>query len=230
MTEILPPPNRIDPQEKSVETLIPGDVVTFRDITELPSFEDILVATIAPDLDKEAWAVRPSIRELIRPDKFNGSIKNIRLTTMEDPYARLIDAPMRGWKSKKGKQLGAGSELSTEMEALIRPRYRGFILSADAQSTGRGSLGEIQAELWYFPTLLDKTPAGIAGQAETDVRRRTTERDLARGIYGSGVGRITTQPRIARGVVHELNATSQKIAFDVLKDAYAKMILTPMRS
>jgi hypothetical protein len=148
---------------------------------------------------------------------------------MEYPYERLLDACERGWKSSPGSRLGRGNQLTPEQEGRIKGKYMGFVLTADAQSTGRSTIGHIQSELWYFP---------VSGASDVimnpDTQRGRTRADTDRnrnqgGVFGVGVKRLVTQPKIEQGVVQSLGAASRRIAFAQLRNAYANPVSTPMR-
>ena len=209
-------------QTPRLEDLQPGDVIRFADITELTAFEDIIAGGVESKHDPELWAARPNLRDLIRPPKFNGTIADIKLTVMADPYERLLDAPKRGWKNgyARGTILGKKHELSSSFAANLIPRYRGFILTADAKSSGRGTIGQIQAELWYFPLTPQSNKAGENYRAVNRFR----------DDYGDTIKRIVTKPNFEAGRFASADAASRTIGFNQLREAMSRPISTPMRN
>jgi hypothetical protein len=206
-------------QPSRLEQLLPGDVIDFADITELAAFEDGLADVVQPKHDPVLWAARRELRDLIRPPKFNGTIANVYLTVMANPYERLLDADMRGWTGGPKMVLGKSHELSSQAADLHASRYIGFILTANAKSSGRGIIGQIQAEMWYFPI-----PPTIASAG----KNYRTQNRLSNN-YGETIRRIVTKPRYEMGLFLAHDASSRKIGFDKLRHAMAGPILTPMR-
>lgn len=211
----------------SVGQLQPGDVIEFGDLREVPTFEDMVAVSIDDRISKlfpertnvlnlSAWAGRTAIRELISPPKFHGTIANVRLDVMEEPYERLIDARERGWKFQRG----ASNFQRTSDDALsvaLLPEYRGFVLSADAKSSGRGTVGQIVAELWYAPVPFD------FHNASSTLNQRTSLHG------GSSVFRVITSPRLEKDNFYALNEESREIAFQVLRRNMKHPLVQPMR-
>lgn len=193
-----------------IDALKPGDVIELKGIGELTAFEDLLAGAIDPYHNSRVWANRKRLSDLIRPKAkgitFNGSICNIKLIAMADPYERLLDAVDRGWKGQHlpGGSIGAGHKLSPEGEELLKPRYKGFVMTADTISSKPGDLGQLQAELWYFPSRTVKPG-------------RTT------------VSRAATLPVFEKERLIELDENSRRVGFDVLRQAMIHPISTPMR-
>jgi hypothetical protein len=223
-----------------LDDLQPGDVIRFADITELATFEDIIADSVDPKHDPERWAARPALRDLIKPPTFNGTITNIELAVMANPYDRLLDANKRGWKGSRKLQLGRHHELASSVAAEFIPRYRGFILTAEPQSSRPGIRGQqIQAELWYFPTPPVIKRAGretssynVDKSGEKHHYRYTTRKEyIAGGRHKSGedIRRIVTQPRMEREVFLAHDAASRTVGFNQLRQAMMRPISTPMR-
>lgn len=125
----------------------PSTVILLRDATELAPFEDIVAATIDPNyarFNQGAWQGRVALKELIRPPRFNGTIRDIALEIMEEPHARLLDVRERGFMLS-----GAGAGKSDDVD--IARFYKGFHLTATPASSRPGDLGQIQADIWYGP-------------------------------------------------------------------------------
>lgn len=241
MTEIpLPEEARDEPAKKvdaafpKLSELVHGDVIEFADIRELAAFEDLIAAEVDPKHEPEVWAARSKLRDLIRPPHFNGTIADIKLVVMADPYERLLDAKERGLKPGSGNYV-----LSSELAKSLIPRYRGFILTATPKSSRPGEFGQIQAELCYFPVPPSLEKAGRTQHhsyklKSGDVIRYTT---TLRNDYikrnnnqeGKAINRVVTQARIERELFIQAHEESRRIGFDVLRKAMMHPISTPMR-
>ena len=195
-----------------LEAFQPGDVIKLANVAELAAFEDMIAGVVEPNYDPELWAARAKLRDLIRPPKFNGTIANIELTVMDDPYERLLDAPDRDWSNASGK----ANTLSLKNAEGFAPRYKGFILTADARSSGRGSIGSIQAEMWYAP---------LIGKKDKDSANYRRLRDS----YGRTINRVVTKPKIQAEKFEAVNKESRKIGFDQLRKGMMNPISAPMR-
>lgn len=150
------------------------NVISLSDVTELPQFEDIVAHDIYAFKKAEhlqAWQGRIALRNLIRPPKFNGSIHNIEMIAMEEPYDRLLDTVERGWF------LPGYNNPRYDLDRA-REETRGFVFSADAKSTGRGVIGQIQAEIWYMMVLRDKSGSFQLTRSNSPVFRRMTKPKL----------------------------------------------------
>jgi hypothetical protein len=178
------------------DLLKPGTVIELADSTQLSAFEDLIAQSVDPNYNPDFWLARPKLRDLIRPPKFNGTIANIKLEVIGEPYERLLDARERGWQLGKGP---GKFELSGESAQSRIEKYKGFSFTADAKSSGRGVIGQIQAELFYYPVY--------------DRPERHYDKE------GKGVTRILTKPKIERERFIQLDETSRRIGFEVLKEA-----------
>ncbi|HSX07281.1 MAG TPA: hypothetical protein VLG11_00100 [Candidatus Saccharimonadales bacterium] len=194
----------------------PNTAIQLADITELPPFEDIVAQVVDPDMtpaEKLAWDGRMHIRELIgapkfRGKRFNGRITDIELTPLEDAYDRLQTAREDGWQlSARG---GGGRIASTVAEAdeqLRTERCVGFHLAANAKSSGRGVIGEIQVGLWYLPVT-----------RKTGIERwNSAKRTSWNG--GRSVVRVVTRPKLEVENFIRLHDESRRIALSALKAA-----------
>lgn len=126
------------------------------DVTELQGFEDALTLEIEPTITgKEllTWAGRTALRDLIRPPKFNGSIQDITLKEMENPYDLLLSARERGLKFSTAGKIFHARTSDASIERTTE-HAKGYIFTADACSSGRGVIGKIATEIWYLPALL----------------------------------------------------------------------------
>ncbi len=236
----LPQETRDDTAKKEdsvvpkLSDLVPGDVIEFADIRELTAFEDLIAAEVDPKHKPEVWAARAKLRDLIRPPDFNGTIADIKLVVMADPYERLLDAKDRGLKPGSGNHV-----LSSELVESQKANYRGFILTATPISSRPGNLGQIQAELWYFPVppslekagktrhgsykLKSGEVIGYTATSRNDYIKRKNHQE------GKAINRVVTQPRIERELFIQAHETSRRIGFDVLRQAMMQLISTPMR-
>lgn len=171
----------------SVRAFQPGDIITFGDITELPDFEDYVAENMFPNMtptQMNAWKGRAALRDLVRPPAFNGRIADIRLEVMVDPYAQLMNARERGWRfgGTNGNPKPRTNEFAFEAEELSE----GFVFTADAKSSGKGSIGEIQSELWYVP--VPKSPIVRAFvTAHGEVIRQSRGVDQEAGNNGGSI-------------------------------------------
>jgi len=187
------------------DVLQPGVVIKIPDITYFSEFEDVIAAAINPTYDKDLWAGRVPLKELIRPPKFNGRITDISVTVMDRAYAQLQEACESG-RIGYMPQLHRRIVNRGEVESY-ESGFRGFILTADAKSAGRGTIGQIQTAMWYWPL----TVRSING-------------------HGQVLNRKVAKPKIEKERFIALDARSRKIGFSVERKAVARPIFTPMQS
>lgn len=205
----------------SSEFLAPGTVIQLDEITQMRPLENAIAMAVRPDMtpmQQYAWNGRSDIVDAVRPLKFNGRMVDIELAVMEDAYDRLLDAKDRGWK------LGAGNgyKLSQEWNLDKVERYVGLALVANARSSGRGIIGQVQTELWYYPI-----PDSLSSQVRKDgtVRFHTNTAKYA----GTSVRRVITKPKLETEKFRELDETARRIGFNTLRDAMLNSITTPHR-
>ncbi len=214
--------------DSSINKLKPGDRIDFANITEIPAFEDIVAEIIDKKVDEilperpnvlnlAAWGGRVAVSELLRPPKFNGSITDISLTVMHEPYERLVNARERGWKLDSGNVIRTRED---EQNLALLSTYKGFEFIGNAFSTGRGVIGQISAELWYAPMPLDN---------KTNKPKRIPYQSIHRNA-GSSILRFVTKPKLEKEKFIELNNESRSIAFDVLKRSIRHPITQQMRN
>lgn len=219
------------------ELLLPGNIISFGDITELAAFEEVLAHVVNPEHDVNLWAARIALRDLIRPPKFNGTIGNINLTVIENPYDRLLDAVDRGWRVGRGV---AQRALSTEKSRQLIARFHGFGFTADAMSSGRGITGQIQTELWYYPLIPKVVPAGtklrgynITSSGEKKEFIYTSKKDLLSHAnvdnLGKTINRVVAKPKYEKEKFIKLNEGSRRIGFELLQQAMMSPRVQPMR-
>ncbi len=192
------------------EVLRPGTVIELADITELPKVEDTIAFAIDPKLDADAWATRENARDIVRPPKFQGRIANIVLEVMEEPYEQLRSARERGWQFA-----GGGShhgKRSTDVTKRALGKYVGLQFVGEAYSTGRGMIGQIQAEMWYLP---------IAGRAKNGklLTNAATE-------GGRSVKRFITRPRYEKEQFIPLRNVSRRIGYEILRAELSSAVVT----
>ncbi len=221
-----------------VDLLQPGNIFELSDITELAAFEGLVAPEVDPFYNHILWQSRLPLKELIRPPKFNGTIANIKLTVMNNPYDRLLDANQRGWKFKSRAQT---HKLQSDISKAQIPNYRGFVFTGDAKSSGRGTIGQVQAEIWYYPLPknLRIDPEGklhIGFNTTKSGERRyysyTNKKDIeiiGAKAYGEAMRRIVTMPKLEAEKFIALNETARRIGFAVLRDALSHQISTPMQ-
>jgi len=188
-----------------------GDVIEFGDITELAVFEDIIAPIVDPGYDPELWSCRPNVRDLIRPPKFNGRIGDIALTVMESPYENLLTASSRGLKIGSG--CGSFRRTSDRANKEIK-HYMGFGLTANASSTGRGVIGQIATELYYYP---------CPRQVHEDYNYSSGS------LTGEAIRRVVAKPKLETSKFIELEKTARWIGLETLRKAMMHPIITPHR-
>lgn len=190
-----------------VNPFTPNTVIRLADITEMPAFEDMVAQAVDPDmttLQRQRWDSRPPIRDLIRPIAHNGSIVDIELTPLEDPYEKLQSARQDGWVLKPGNTPGSTKELNAQYRA---ERCLGFHFVANARSSGRGVIGEIQVGLWYLPVVRYE-------------RAHTVKPSKQTGLGGGlSVKRVVTQPRLETENFIRSHDESVRVALSALADA-----------
>ncbi len=199
--------------------LKPGMVVEIGALDKLPAFENMVAESIDPNMTvmrREAWDGRQSVKELVRPSRyprtgrklpvsFNGSVVDIMLEAFDDPYDQLVTARSRGLRILG--QAGGGNFGHFRRNTEDNPntgvdQYHGFQLTATATSTGRGTIGQVQAELFYFP-----------------VARTSFGGSQARNNGGSSICRALTAPIIEPENFVTLADDSRRIGIEVLRQA-----------
>ncbi|MES2971628.1 MAG: hypothetical protein V4702_04870 [Patescibacteria group bacterium] len=223
------------PLASKPEGLNPGDVIGFADMPELMAFEDLLAPLVDPLSNAVLWQTRPKLSDLLRPPTFNGTIRDITLTAMDEPYERLLDAKDRGWTMPRPSGSFERTQLGFEQKVN---RYLGFIFDAEAYSSGTGVKGRIAAELWYYPLpqLLKKAGSITVYTAVTkngDVSTYTSvaKKDSYKTLKnrGEAIRRVVTKPRLDAERFLAAHDVACAIGFSVLRDAMRAVISTPMR-
>jgi hypothetical protein len=193
----------------------PNVPISLADATELRAFEDIVAQAVDPTMTKAeslAWEARTNIKDAIRPPKFNGSIANIELMPLDEPYEKLQTLHEDGWQvSRLGNRVPRPSTDRNTQHRL--ERCLGFHMIADAISSGRGVVGELQLGLWYLPIGRIWEPA--KGQ------QKNVSMNGGRSIV-----RVVTKPRHEPEAFMRLGKDSARIAVSALRQA----MLHPLRN
>lgn len=136
----------------------PGEVISLPTIRHLVDLEAEIAHHIDPrmtPLQRANWEGRANVTDMLRPPKFNGSLVDITLEVMDNPYEQLRTVRERGQQVRHGiGQRILCSEALADPEGIYSTRGTktvGLIFSAEASSSRRGLLGLIQSELYYFP-------------------------------------------------------------------------------
>src|SRR5205085_931467 len=116
-------------------------------------------------------------------------------------------------------------------------KYHGFILSADANSSGRGTIGQIQAELWYYPIPLtlhtQKGEIITVKQAYSGEKRDyVAHKDYVKhntAYVGETIRRAITKPKLETEKFIEFDKRARRIGYQVLRQQMVTAISTPMR-
>ena len=165
------------------------------DATNLPEFEELVATYLAPEMrdnQRIMWDARPRLADALRPPTFNGRMANIAIQAMSNPLEASVTAKQRGFRFSHGQ--GGKNQLDRMAKMDECDELLGFTYTADAYSTGRGKRGQVQAELWYYPS---------------------TEMNA----YNTAVTRLTTVPKIETQDYIYLVDTSTKIALMTLRSA-----------
>ncbi len=190
---------------------IPGSTIQLADVTELPAFETTVAEIIDPVMTQpefDCWQGRDNVKNLIRPLKFNGKITDISLVSIENPFNALQNAKELGWDMPRGyNQNLKGSNANLEYKAS---RCIGFSLLANAVSSGRGVVGQIQAGLWYYPV-------------SQNIRNGRVDKITA-GHGGRSIVRVVSRPKIETENFIQLEIESNKVAYSALRKALKRPI------
>lgn len=207
-----------------------GDVIELGDITELAVFEEIIAPLVDPKYNPDVWARRPHVRDLIRPPKFNGRIGDIALTVIENPYENMLSATARGYAFYNNARNFKRTSDRAEEEVK---HYMGFGLTASAISSGRGVIGQIVTELYYYPCHRGLIKAGTvehrtlkSGEIRTYVSK--SDRTCSRGPdMGETIRRVVAEPKLERAKFIELDETARRIGFATLRHSMMHPFIAP---
>lgn len=137
---------------KPIDQLKPGEIYEISGTSNLAPFEDLVASEIQPNmeiLEARGWSDRKALRDLIRPDKYFGTISGITLEAIKDPYQRLFDVNSRG--KKYLQTLGVPHLRLDGSTEDYEEQTKGFVLTGNAKSSGKGIIGQIQVEIYYVP-------------------------------------------------------------------------------
>ncbi len=232
-----------DIKKFTLDSLQPGSSIQFSDATELHAFEDLLAPLVDSSYNAELWSGRTALNDLWRPEKFNGRITDLQLTVMSDPHDRLLDARERGWTIIKGRSY----KRTTDETLNGIKNFVGFTFTGMARSTGRGNVGQIQAELWYGPNpkylrkfkaatyLRRQQYTAVSGEVRTSesIEHRKEYEYItspAASTLGRSLVRAVTHPKIEKEKFIELQESSKRIAFDVLRHEMMRPISNGMHN
>ena len=217
--------------------LTPGIVIELADMTELAALEDIVVKQVDPNYDKDLWIARPLLKELLRPTvkkrAFNGGVKDITLTVMDEPYEQLITANDRGLTySQSGKRTRTNDQSLETIERYVGLEYR-----ATLTSTGHGSIGSVTSEIWYAPlakSVLRRKGSTYCYPRIIEGEQRPYECTQKEGYVranklGDAILRVTSKPAYDQSVLVSLQDSAQRIGFNVLQAAMRRPISAPMQ-
>lgn len=209
--------------------LEPGTIIELSNIAELPVFEDAIAPYVEPEFDPEIWATRPPVDELLRPRingrLFYGSLGNITLAVMADPYEKLLSARDREWKlTSRGNLNRTGIDAD---QAIAH--YFGVEFSAEAfTSSQRSAIGLVTAEMWYYPPPRAVRRAGKvqsksyqvkSGEVRTGYYTATRDYVNVKRSSGETIRRVVTQPNYEADKFIELDERSRRIGFELAREA-----------
>lgn len=179
----------------TIGELAPGDVVLFENLSQLSGFEDMVAEYIDPDMDysaREAWAGRMAVKEMLRPPKFYGSVININLVAIPEPFDELVRAAREGGRFRGEKGVPIPKSISQNPDVM--QSYLGFRFLADAKTSGKGVIGQIQAGLWY-----GKVPPDEVGRPKAKTHGgRSVQRYVTKALLEKA--RIVTPPETSRRI------------------------------
>lgn len=195
------------------ELFVPGLVIELSDMTELAALEDMIAPQVDPTFDRDKWIARPLLKEILRPKvkgrEFNGKISDISLRVMENPYEQLLSARDRGLIIR-------GGTYKREKDPDATNKYVGLEYNGTLNSTGRGAMGSVSAEVWYAP---------IGRYA-----RKDSETLLYHSGYtGDAIHRIVSRPEFDPAPLEAADLSARHIGFKVLQEAMIRPISVPMR-
>lgn len=213
--------------------LQPGEVIRFADMRELVLFEDLLAPLVDPLANVRLWEGRKQLGDILRPSKFYGTIRDITLEVMANPYEKLLDANERGWTFSGS----TGNKARTQEGAeLIIERYLGFTFDAEAHSSNPSFRGRIGAELWYFPSSHQLVKAGsvvgfnVLKNGEMSPRVLRNDSRKSRGNHtGEAIRRVVTKPHYDRKNFEAAYDNSRSIGFAVLRESMINAVSIPMK-
>jgi hypothetical protein len=144
-------------------------VGTPHEFADMPFFETDVVLDIVEKLEEmdlsshgtvvrtdfdtamyQAWEGRTNLEDLLRPKDLHGSMQDLRVEELTDPYKMLLSATERGQTRANGSRLGARPASLEINETVLGTLTRGFRMHSDL--TVRGMSGfAISSEVYYCP-------------------------------------------------------------------------------
>jgi|GEM_PF-1761063 len=159
---------------KTIDVLKLGEIIPLDSSSELADHEDSIALGIHDDMTPRQiaeWGSRTSLINLIAPPKFHDEIENIKIQKILNPQDSLYSANERGLTFS----MGLPRKCTTDLAQDAARRTQGFVITADAISTGRGIVGEFSTEVWLIPTpgfrSKDYSMQGIQSNASGPFRR-----------------------------------------------------------
>ena len=139
-----------------IESLKPGVIKTFKNPSELLLFESELATKIQSNGtwgQEQKWSIRASIGELLKKftlqgNKFNGSIKDIRLVVMPNPAKNLLEANESGNEAEFIFNEKLPYKPSAKKIEAVKSGTIGFMVTINATST-KGIQATTECKIWY---------------------------------------------------------------------------------
>lgn len=204
--------------QNAIDRLYPGDVIEISDIAQLAGFENLVARRLDPSFDEQHWSYQAKLRDLVRPPHFNGQLLHMKLQVMSNPYQHLLSVAERGFSFPSGGR--RNYTLTSAVAETLIPRYMGFVFTADAISSGRGKVGQAQAEIYYYPV----SPAVRKNKrGEVNLKQRRTD-------SGESIRRVVTISRLERDGFIIFDENARRIGFAVMSAAIKDAIKTPMQN
>ncbi|TAL14171.1 hypothetical protein EPN95_04160 [Patescibacteria group bacterium] len=129
----------------------PTNPLELEDPSLLADFEDELAMEMLPEMDSDnytIWMSRVALKDIVRPPSFFGSIQEVQVTALDNPYERLLDARKRSLEfSDDGGIIHINSRLRDFTQYM-----HAYSLSLTTASGIERTPGAIETEAWYVPT------------------------------------------------------------------------------
>lgn len=122
------------------------------DSSRFTAWENEIACELAGNVSLESlasWGGRVTLGDMLRPDDFNGSLRQIEIEPMEDAFTELAAA------RKKENALSADNftRPAADLSDIDPSHLRGFWIWATATSSAQGGpLSPIMASVWYHFT------------------------------------------------------------------------------
>jgi hypothetical protein len=205
----------IHPEDTS--NFAPGTIIQLGGIARLAAFEDIVADRVDPNMTqsmRDAWAGRTVIKDMLRPPKFNGTITDIHLVVMEEPFERWLDARERGLQFYQGVSTRSDGRKTLNEEIINSVVGLNFV--ANARSSVKGSVGQIQAEL-YYRQVDRRNRIERNTLKDGSVKEYSRSRKQVTGYGGASIYRVITKPKLETTALIELPESAVRVKFGVLQ-------------